>query len=73
MGHVILSRIGPYHLPVVVLHTKVITFLTTHDGACPEVVFECEWSSTYFSSLTTKLILGPFWHAKVSLTLTEPT
>jgi hypothetical protein len=45
-------------------------FLSTC-GACSEGVFDFERRATYIgSSLKVKLILGPFWHAKMSLTLT---
>ena len=44
-------------------------FLSTC-GACSERVFDFERRATYFgSSLRVELILGPFWHAKMSLTL----
>ena len=36
------------------------------------VVFEFEWSKTYFGSLRAELILSTSWHWKMSLTINEP-
>ena len=49
-----LGGVGPLWL-------LVLQFLSNHDGASLEVVFQVEWWATYFSSLRAKLILAPLF------------